>query len=143
MLSTCKGWDTQTSRKLGLIFWNWGVICLICLEMLWHMMVRMHKNSMHGVTCARQDMHVRTKTCMCMPSYMHARTKLHACACQVACMRAPSCICAPSYMCTRARYYAHIPKNDTHYSKQNFSIMYYRYTSTDSNGSLNKLEWQQ
>src|SRR5882672_1976138 len=35
MLSTCKGWDTQTSRKLGLIFWNWGVICLICLELLW------------------------------------------------------------------------------------------------------------
>src|SRR5882672_7461169 len=40
MLSTCKGWDTQTSRKLGLIFCNWGVICLICLEMLWQCVER-------------------------------------------------------------------------------------------------------
>jgi len=36
MLSTCKvGSDPQTSRKPGLIFWNWGVICFIWLEMLW------------------------------------------------------------------------------------------------------------
>src|SRR5882672_9533304 len=102
---------------------------------------------MHAPSCmhARAKLHAcaRQVACMRAPSCMHARAKLHACVCQVACMHAPSCICMPSYMCTRARYYAHISKNDTHYSKQNFSIMYYQYTSTDSNGSFNKLEWQQ
>src|SRR5882724_10025170 len=29
MLSMCEGWDPQRSRKLSLVFWNWGFICLI------------------------------------------------------------------------------------------------------------------
>jgi len=36
MLSTCKGGLGPTNKqKPGLIFWNWGVICFIWLEMLW------------------------------------------------------------------------------------------------------------
>ena len=40
MLSMCESWDSQTSRNLCLVFWNWGFICLIGLEMLWHCVER-------------------------------------------------------------------------------------------------------
>jgi len=35
ILSTCEGWNPQTSHQLALVFSNWGFICLKGLEMLW------------------------------------------------------------------------------------------------------------
>src|SRR5882724_9246113 len=35
ILSTCEGWNPQTSQHLALVFSNWGFICLKGLEMLW------------------------------------------------------------------------------------------------------------